>query len=541
MNHNQNFRNLYPLNTIDVTSFQIITNIYEGLISFSQNDLSIEPRLAEKWDVNKDGTEFVFHIRKGVYFHDDSCFPDGKGREVNAHDFKYCFDKLCEADPNNQGYWVFKNHVKGADEYFNATINYDKPIKGVSGITVLDDYTLKIELTQPFSGFLNMLGTPFTFVFPREAIEKYGAIGLNDICIGTGPFKTKYVKHGEIVILIRNENYWGKDEHGNQLPYLDAIKFTFIQEKKSEMIEFEKGNLDMVVPGELRDAIKQHAIDLTKGLTPFTLQITPALSVSYLRFQHLSPIFSNKFVRQAFNYAIDRQKIANFALKGEGQSAFKGIVPPAFKDYNSNNIKGYEYNPEKAKDLLAQAGYPDGRDFPEIILHLSPLEEIHHISGIIQNMIKENLNINIKIVIIPLAQLIENFESGGSIFWYSRWVADYPDPENFLNLLYGIHVPVDAKEKTHINADRYRNEVFDSIFALALKTVDQKKRYALYQQADQIALDDAAIIPLYYPDSYRLLKAYIKGFDINGMEYIDLRRVYFDKTGIPELTETSKN
>jgi len=533
----ENFRNLYPLNTIDGISHRIIRNIYEGLIRFSSSDLSPQPALAEKWEINEDGTKFTFVIRKGVYFHDDPCFSQGKGRELNAHDVKYCFDKLCEADANNQGFWVFKDRVKGANMYFQRSRQNELTEGGVEGIKVIDDYTIRIELERPFAGFLNLLGTPFTYVFPKEAVEKYTPQGMRDKCVGTGPFILKSVNVNESVILIRNESYWGVDDIGNQMPYLDAIKVQFIYDKKAELLEFHKGNLDMAIPLELKDALKEQVRSYEFGASQFELQTAPSLSVHFLRFLHTSDVFKTKEVRRAFNLAIDKVKIASYVLKGEGNAAKNGFVPPFFNNYDANSVQGSVFNPERARDLLSKAGYHEGKNFPAIILHVTGRERDQQVASVVQKMLKDNLNVRIRIVTLPLAQLIENFETGKSIFWISRWGADYPDPENFLNLFHGSHIPTDDLQKSHLNSERYFDVKFDSLLDLANKTIDEETRYKLYQHADQLLMDDAVMIPLFYSDNYRIIKPYVKNFEINGMDDRDFRNVYFERNDLEVNTE----
>ncbi|MBL4654705.1 MAG: ABC transporter substrate-binding protein [Bacteroidia bacterium] len=533
----ENFRNLYPLNTIDGISHRIIRNIYEGLIRFSSSDLSPQPSIAEKWEANEDGTIFTFHIRKGVYFHDDPCFDGGEGREVNAHDVKYCFDKLCEADANNQGFWVFKDRVKGANMYFQRSRQNELTEGGVEGVQVIDDYTIQIELVRPFAGFLNLLGTPFTYIFPKEAIEKYNAQGMRDKCVGTGPFILKAVNSNESIILIRNEKYWDEDELRNQMPYLDAIKVQFIFDKKAELLEFHKGNLDMAVPLELKDALKEHVRSYELGASQFELQTAPSLSVQFLRFLHTSEVFKTKEVRKAFNLAIDKSKIALYVLQGEGNAANNGFVPPFFKNYDASSVQGNIFNPEKARELLSKAGYHEGKGFPSIILHVTGRERDQEVASIVQKMLKDNLNIRIKIVTLPLAQLIENFETGKSLFWISRWGADYPDPENFLNLFHGAHIPTDDLQKSHLNSERYFNYEFDSLLDLANRTIDVENRFKLYQQADQLLMEDAVMIPLFYTENYRLIKPYVKNFEINGMDYRDFRTVYFERDDLAVTAE----
>ena len=542
INEVQDFRSLYPLSITEVIGHRITNQVYEGLVKYNQKDLSIIPSLAESWEINEDATKFTFKLRKGVRFHDNECFEGGKGREVTANDFKYCFTQLCTSDPQNQGFWVFTGRVVGADEYRQSTID-DKPLaEGVSGIKVIDDYTLEINLNYSFSGFLQILSTPFTWAFPKEAHEKYG-IDMRANCVGTGPFKVKTVKEGEAVVLIRNENYWKIDEHGNRIPYLDAIKFTFLKEKKSELLEFKKGNLDMVfqLPIEMIDDVMGELEDATESAS-FELQVTPALAIHYYGFLHKSDLFNEVLVRKAFNYAIDRESIVTYTLQGEGRPAIYGIVPPAFKGYDYEAIQGYTFQPEKASLLLAEAGYPNGENFPKLTLQLNSGGSRNvQIAEVIQKQLKENLNIDVTLNVMPWGQHLENYETGKALFWRTGWIADYPDPENFLNLLYGPHIPENLSDKSYINSVRYQSPIFDSLFSLALREVDDVKRAELYKEADQIAMDDAAIMPIYYYENYRLLQLNVRNFDINPMEYRDLSQVYFvPATALSDKAKTKK-
>jgi oligopeptide transport system substrate-binding protein len=531
LNEVEDFRSLFPLSITDAVSFRLGNQVYEGLVKLSQKDLIITPAIAERWDVNEDATSFTFYIRKGVKFHDDAVFAENKGREVNAKDVKFCLDLLCTDMTDNQGFWIFKDRVVGATEYFNSTTD-KKPLKeGVAGIKVIDDYTLQIDLKYPFSGFLQVLSTPLTWVFSKEAYEAYG-MDMRVKCVGTGPFMVKNIKEGQAVVLERNPNYWGVDEFGNQLPYLDAIKVSFLKEKKSELLEFRRGNLDMVyrLPIEMIKDVTAELDNARKDNRPFELQNVPFQSVFFYGFQHAGNIFDNKKLRLAFNYAIDRESLVTYTLQGDGVPANYGIVPPAYPFYDIKKLKGYAFDPEKARALLAEAGYPNGKGFPKLSITINSGGGDRNIqtAEVIQKMLKQNLNIDVKIDVMQFAQHLESMESGKSEFFRTTWIADYPDPENFLNLLYGGHVPA-KNEKSYINFMRYASPEFDSLFRAAQREVDQTKRYDLFLQAEQVAIDDAAIMPVFYDENTRLIQIYVRNFDINSMEYRDFSRVYIDQ------------
>ena len=534
LNAVEDFRNLYPLDITEESSKFIASQMYEGLVKLSQANLSILPALAESWNSNEDATVWTFHIRKGAKFHNDECFG-GKGKEVTAKDFKWCFDNLCTGSAHNQWYsTTFKDRVKGANEYYQSTKD-KKPLEGgVSGIKVLDDYTLEITLNNSFAGFLNILVVPGCYLLPKEALEKYGEDGLRTKAIGTGPFMLKTIKEGETVIMERNPDYWAKDADGNQLPYLDAVRYSFIKEKKQEFLEFKKGNLDMIyrIPTEnIGDILSD--LKAAKENKPFELQVTPAMSIFYYGFLHPKAPFNDKRICLAFNHAIDRQKIVDYTLKGEGIPALYGIVPPASsfetKGYNFKSLKGYNYDPDLAKKLFAEAGFPNGKNFPHVTLQINSGGGDRNVltAQVIQSMLKENLNIDINIETLPFTQHLDKVESGQTLFWRTGWTSDYPDPESFLTLLYGTNVPANLSDRSFVNSVRFKNAKFDSLFSLAMREVNDQKRYDLYMRADQVAIDEGAIMPIFYDEVYRLIQKNVKQFDVNAMEYRDLTSVYF--------------
>lgn len=529
MNEIENFSSLFPLSITDVYSNQIASQVYQSLLKLNQKTLETEPCLASSFKMNDDATEFTYTLRKGVFFHDDPCFENGKGREVTIQDVKYSLDMVCAADPMNKMFWLFQDKVQGAVEYYESTQKGSTLEGGVSGIEVVDDQTIKIKLIKPFAGFNNIMAHSGTSIFPKESFEEYGR-KLRTHGVGTGPFVIKTVKEGDAVVLSRNENYWEKDEFGNQLPFLDGIKVSFIKEKKTELNEFKKGNLDMVskLPIEEIQNIMGSLDDAKKGKNKnFIIQTTSGLAVQYYGFLTTSDIFSDKRVRQAFNYAIDREKLIVNVMQGDGTPAYHGFVPK-FPGYPIEKVQGFEFDIDKARQLMKDAGYDNGSGFPAVTLQLNSGGTTNELlAQAVQSMLKENLGVDIKLDILPINQHTVKVETGATDFWRLGWIADYPDPEIFLNQFYSMHVPDNENEPAYLNSFRYKSPEFDRLFEAALAETDPQKRMQLFAQADQVVVNDAVVMPIYYDDYDRLLNIQVANFPINPMDYYDFTEVFF--------------
>ncbi len=533
LNEVENLKSLVPMAINDIGSYHIAYQVYEGLVKYDPNDLTIKPALATRWEFSADLKEITFHLRPDVKFHDDACFADGKGRVVTAADIKYCFDKLCTQDPaNNQFDVTFKDRVVGANEAYEGSKG--GAIKNVSGVVVANDSTIVLKMISPSSGFLNILAMPGCFIYPKEAVAKYGA-DMRTKAVGTGPFFIETLKEGEVIIMKKNQDYWGVDENGNKLPYMDGVKWSFIREKKSEILKFKSGDLDMIyrIPVEMFSEIMGELDEAKKKKNDFQIISHPALNTNFLGFNiQANPAFAKKEVRQAFNYAIDRNKIAVFTIQGEGTAAEYGMVPYTEnfekEGYNYKGIKGYTFDPAKAKELMKAAGYPDGKGFPEITLEINSGGGDRNIlvAEVIQSMLKENLNVKVNINTVPLAEHIENAQSGKTDFFRYGWIADYPDPETFLTLFYGKHLPANPADKSYINIFRYSNPKFDELFAASQKEPDQAKRFALLSEAEAIVMEDAPFMPIFYDENFALEQKGVRNLPENAINFIDLTRTY---------------
>jgi len=529
LNEVEKIDHIFPLMSIDMTSRRADNCTFQGLVTFNAANLEIVPCLATDWEMNKEATKYTFHLRDSVFFHDDSCFDGGRGRKVTAHDFKYCIDKSCQDIPLNTMSWVFEDVIKGAREYFNASSEGDIPQEGIEGVKVIDDLTLEIELTQPVVGFVNLLTLPSSWVYPREAFEKYG----DDIIhhpVGTGPFKLSHFS-SEMILFSRNENYWEKDSIGNQLPYVDGVKITF-ESKENETKALNEGIIDMLweLPLENLDLIFDDLSSVKSGIgSKYIQQSVNGLSVQWYEFLCDRAEFKNVKVRKAFNYAIDREQIIDFYLQGnKGEAAMNGYVP-SIPGYASHEIKGFKYDSILARKLMLEAGYPDGRGFPTITLLANEgSPDIPLVFKGVQKMLKENIGVNVIIKYVPRSVLNQTNYAGKSSITRRGWILDYPDPENFLAMFHSKHVPVDKSEPSPFNSARYVNPEFDKLMDAAMKEKDEGKRMYYLKLADEQLISNPPGLLLYHDSYIRFLQPEVRNFPINSFEFRDLARVYFE-------------
>jgi len=535
INETENIRSLDPVGINDVVSHHVAHQVYDLLIDLDSN-LQLVPALAYRWEVSEDGLLYTFHLRKGVFFHDNPCFPDGAGREMNASDVKYSFDRILDPRTGSLGFDYYKNYVEGAKEFVDevnkATVENRAPsINNVSGFVVKDDSTYQIKLKKPFGPFIYYMCLGFAYVLPKEAVEKYGKDYFQNP-VGTGAFIFENWTPDLEINLKKNPKYWAKDQYGNQLPYVEKVKFRFIKDLSQQLLEFKNGNIDESyrIPTELFKAVVNDDKTLTPEYSKFILQRTPSLTIQYYGFLVSGRIFDDFKVRQAFNYAIDRDKIIKYVLNGQAAgTGIYGIVPPVMPNYNAKNIKGYSFDLEKAKQLMREAGYPDGKDFPEVTLNINEGGGRNtQIAEAIQNMLKE-IGVTVKLQLLQFAQHLDNIDAGRADFFRLGWIADYPDPENFLNLWYGKNVPDDPKEKSPINSFRYKNKKYDELFEKAISTTDIGERNKLYEQAEQIAVSEAPVLFIFYDEDYRLLQPYVRGYALDPMHRVNFRTLWLDK------------
>ncbi len=512
-----------PVALVDAHTEHVSSQIFDGLVMYNSKDLSIKPAVAESWDVSEDGKQYTFHIRKGVYFHDDVCFENGKGREVTASDVLYTLKRICFNDPENSAFSVVaKDVIVGANEFY-AQSDMDADLEGVK---LIDDYTIQITLEKPNDNILNLLASSYSSIVPKEAVEMYG----HALIVGCGPFKLAE-RNEEQWVLEKNPNYYLTDDKGNKLPYLDKVIVHITPSKQEDLKQFNNDIIDVLV-GLPSNSVKKMVQENIEGFETkppkYILERVPLMGTHYLEFNIIDKPLNNKYLRQAINYAINREKIVSDILKGEAYGeGYHGIVPPAFNGYKTNSIVGYDYNPERAKELLAKAGYPDGKGAPKIKLELNRGGAKNVAIALeVQKQLQSILNLNVETETVSLAQKIKDEKLLKSEMFQTAWIADYPDPMSFLVMFYGKIVPKDRNTPSYPNYSRYVNPKFDELFEQAQNTKDKKERYNLLLKAEQIMMEDAPIAVLYYDERFVLIKSNIHQFFPNPMDYRDYAIVF---------------
>lgn len=527
INEPEYIKNLFPHNITDVYSYRIASQVYEGLFKFNPRDLSVVPNLVKSYDIDTTGTVYTFRLKENVFFHNDPAFQNGK-REMTAEDVAFSFTQLCTAGPQNQGFSVFKDVIKGATTFYEASAT-SRPLHSVEGIKVIDRYTIEITLTKPNAMFLANLARPACFIFAPEILEAYGQ-EMRIKAVGTGPFILDTVEDDIQIILKKNEQYHGLDNFGNPLPFLDAITISFVKDKHTEMLQFKKGDLDMIYrlsTAHINEILEDTDPNHQGTYEEYQIQSSPEMVTQFLSFNNDNEIFKDINVRKAFNFAIDREKILDFVLKGEGAApGIHGITPPAFADYDIRKIEGYYLDIDSAKFYLEKAGYPNGEGFPTITLDFNAEGERNTAVAVeIQKQLYDHLNIKINLNILPFAQLIENGYKGQYSVLKTAWYADFPNVENFLWLFYESYGS--SQSTAHPNIMRYNEPRFREKYEKGLRAKTQEEAYSLFMEAEQIMIDQAPVAILWYDQGHNILKSNVKNFNTNPMQYRDYTEVFF--------------
>lgn len=475
-----------------------VHQLYSTLVE-TDSLLNLRPSLATGWDVSEDRRIYTFHLRNDVYFHDADVFPDGKGRKMTADDVVFSFKRIIDPKTASPGAWIF-----------NGRVDPEK------GFVALDDSTFQLTLITPFHPILGILSMQYCSIVPHESIEKYGPDFRKHPC-GTGPFVFHYWDEGQALILHRNPQYFEKP-----LPYLDAVKVTFVDSKGTEFLLFRQGQLDFIndIETSFKDEVLTKQGQLKKEWEgKIVLAKTPYLNTEYFGIVmdpgKRLPALKDIKIRQAINYGFDRTKMMTYLRNSIGIPATSGFVPAGLPSFDTVKVTGYHYDPAMARQLLREAGYPDGKGLPAIKLVSIPIYA--DLANYVANQLQE-IGIQIQVDVIQKGTLMDQVAKSAVPFFRGSWIADYPDAESYLAMFY-------SKNPAPPNYTRYNNPAFDKLYELALQETNDSVRYRYYQEMDQIVIRDAPVVPLFYDMAIRFRQPNVLGLTSNGLNMLELRTV----------------
>jgi ABC-type transport system substrate-binding protein len=504
-------KGLDPVNAGDTYSSSETSRAYEALLEYHylKRPYELKPLLAEAMPtVSDDGLTYTFKIKKGVLFHANKCFPDGKGRELVAEDFVYTFKRLADLKNNSTGWWLVDDRLVGLNEwrakYKGKKANYaDK----IDGVVALDKYTLQFKLKSQYPQFLYSLAMVYSAAVPKEAVDMYGEEFLNN-AVGTGAFMlTKPYTQSNRIEWVKNPTY--RDEFyptegsaedkangllasaGKKLPLVDKITVMVQSEASTRFLEFEKGNLDYSgIPKDNFDQVvmpdKKIATDYkTKGID---LIMVPDLDITYIAFNNEDPIFKgNTKLRQAMSAAYKHAEANKLFYNNTGDLA-NGLIPPGIPGYDPNYVNPYtHHNLDKAKKLLAEAGYPEGKGLPTISYDHMATSVGRQIGDLFQQSMKA-IGIKIETNGNTWPQLSAKVKTKQTQLFAMAWLGDYPDAENFLQLVWG---PNSAPGP---NGSNFNHPEFNEKFVKAKNMQPSPERTKLYTELNQLVAEEAPMI-----------------------------------------------
>ena len=486
---------LDPHLATDNISGGLVNEIFGGLVTLNL-DLNVVPDLAESIQTSDDGLVYTFNLRDNAFFHN--------GKKVTAQAVKWSLERA--TDPLTES--------PVADTYLSDIVGVSEKLSGdaaeISGVRVVDDRTVEITIDAPKSYFLAKMTYPTGFVLDRENVE--GAEDWLREPNGTGPFKLAQYDIGEVIIFQRHGAY--------HLGPARVHEIEFILSGGTAMLMYENDEIHLTGVG-LADL--DRLLDPAEPLNAELQQLPASFSVGYIGMNVAEPPFDDPKFRQALNYAIDKPLIADKALSNLSAPA-NGVIPPGFPSYNPD-LRGYSYNPEKARQLLAESRYGDSiEDLPRITLSLSgslgadvPLD----LEAILKSW-EEILGVRVEIQQTEWATFLQDLHDKRFQMFSLGWVADYPDPENFLDILF--------HSESDNNHGNYSNPEVDRLLEEAREIRDQETRFRQYNQIEQMIIDDAPWIPLWNRgERYALIKPQVRDYHLTPMTIPKYRHVYLEE------------
>lgn len=474
----------------EMISHEYIAQIFSGLVRVDDN-LEVVSDIAERWDISDDYQTYTFYLDKDVRFHD--------GRKVTAEDFKYSWERACHPATGSRVAAIYLGDIAGVDDVLAGEAGE------ISGVKVINDHTLEVSLEAPRSYFLYKLTYSTAFVVDRYNVAsgRYWWREPN----GTGPFELERWDEGSLLALERNDLYHG------QKASLQRVEFRLWG--GVPMMMYENGEIDVA-------GVSVSYIDrVTDAAGPFydQLQVSPELSFSYIGFNCASPPFDDVNIRRAFSHAIDKDKIVSLVFRALVEKA-DGILPPGIPGYDAS-LDGLDFDVNRARELIALSSYGDVANLPPITLTTTGYggEISASLSALITQW-RENLGVEVEIRMLEPERYLYNLKEEKDEMYEMGWIADYPHPQDFLEILF--------RTGNENNYGEYGNAEVDDLLDMAAIKMDRNLSLEIYRQVEQKLVDDAACLPLWFDKNYMLVKPYVQGYELNPMGFAWLNLVKID-------------
>lgn len=489
----------------------IVSQIFNGLIDLDAQ-LQPVPALAKSWEISTDLLTYTFHLRSDVNF----CFVDKQGkvttRKMVASDVAYSLSRIADPATSSPGAWIFVGKI---DSQLNRVF------------IAPNDSTFVLKLVSPAASLLGLLSTNFGYVVPKE----YARLDKSYLArnpVGTGPFYVRRWEDEIKLVMRKNPHYHEKDTQGVPLPYLDAINVTFVKNKQTAFMQFAAGSYDFFngLEGSFKDELlTDQAMLKPKYAQKMKAIITPFLNTEYVGcylgdYPGKTNWLKDVHLRRALFYAVDKQKLVRFFRNGLGDAGDWGVVPPILNAHEKETTTEANAAWQKALAEYQQSGYAKQNNKPEIVLsttadYLDMMVYLQETWG--------RLGVKIKVDIQTGGMLRQLRNEGKLMLFRGSWIADYPDAENFLACYYAPYLSPMGPNYTH-----FEDAQFDTLYRLIEAGESGQKaslRKQYIQQANQILIDQAPVIPLYYDKSIRLIQPWVQGLENDAANRLVLKRV----------------
>ncbi|WP_306639507.1 ABC transporter substrate-binding protein [Sanyastnella coralliicola] len=504
-NESNGITSLDPAFARNLENMWAVNQLFDGLVELDST-LQIRPLIAESWDITDSGKTYTFFLRDDVKFHPSPLFRDSLNRTVNAEDVAFSFERILDPELASPGKWIFD------------------PLRDSAAIEVIDERTIVLHLDQPFPPFLGMLTTQFANIVPKEVVTHYGA-DFRSNPTGTGPFKFAFWMEDVALVFHKFDDFWERDSSGETLPYLDAVKISFVRDMSAEYLGLLQGQFDFM--SGLHPAYKDELLstngELNDGFDQIRFQRTPFIKTDYIGILSDDSIltaqnhpFKDKRVRQALNYAVDRASMVRYLRNNSVFEAGHGFVPKGLPAFDPSAEYGVNYDVEKAKALLAEAGFPEGQGIPPVAI--STTGDYVDLCEFLQFQWSK-IGIQVEIDVLAGSAHREKVARSQAMMFRKSWLADYASAENFLALFHTKNFTPGGPNYTH-----YSSAEFDSLYERAVSTTDDLTRRQLYRQMDSLVMDASPVIPLFYDQVSHFIRQDVTHFETNPVNMLDLKR-----------------